>query len=105
MRALTRCLALWSLGVLLCTPAPAQFAGAPQDSLRKGSIRDSSGRHADSVKAVTISVDTMKTAGGAAQKGEVTKPRSSTVRTLERQTATHAAKNVPRVKNSKPTTR
>lgn len=105
MRALTRCLALWSLSVLLSTPAPARFAGAPQDSLRTGSRRDTSGRHVDSVKAVIMSVDTTKTAGGAAQKAEVTKPRSSTVRTLEKQTATHAAKNAPRVKNSKPTTR
>jgi hypothetical protein len=71
------------------------------------SPQDSSHRGRDSLKPVTMTIDTTakKEGSSATQQPEVKKPRSSTVRTLERQTASHAAKNAPRVKDARPTTR
>ncbi len=107
MRTPTRFLALLALCALLCLPAPGQFARVPQDSLRNRSAQDSLNRHPDSTRTVMMTVDSSKAkqATTSAPQPEVKKPRSSTLRTVERQTATHAAKNAPRVKNAKPTTR
>jgi hypothetical protein len=98
MRAPIGLLAFVITGTLIGWSAQGQVLRSPQDS---------SHRKQDSLKTVIMTVDSTAKKGGSstAQQGEAKKPRSSTVRTLERQTASHAAKNAPHVKDAKPTTR
>lgn len=107
MRGSIRLLALWALGVLLCEPLPGQVTPGQRDSVKNRPAGDSLRRHPDSSSATIMTVDSVKAKEGAAgaRLPEVRTPRSSTLRTVERQTASHAAKNAPRVKNARPTTR
>ncbi len=106
MRSFTRVLALLAVAAFLRTPAPGQVGRSPQDSVKNRPAWDSLSRPG-STKPVIMTVDSAKAKldTAATKQAEVKKPRSSTVRTIERQTAPHAAKNVPNVKNTKPTTK
>jgi hypothetical protein len=91
---------------LACTLASGQLSQNPRDTLKTRAAHDSLNRRQDSTKTVIMTVDsTVAKEKAPAGPAEAKKPRSSTVRTIERQTATHAAKNAPNVKNAKPTTR
>jgi hypothetical protein len=107
MRALIRFLVLLAVAAAPLLPASGQTVHTPQDSLRNRALQDSLSRRQTSPKSPIMKVDStmVKQGDASAQQSEVKKPRSSTVRTLERQTATHAAKNAPRVKTPRATTR
>jgi hypothetical protein len=104
MRVLTGLFALLLTLTLASPPAGAQVV---RDSVGRRPAGDSLKARADSAKGFTMTVDSTAGRQGTAgtQPPEVKKPRSSTVRTVERQTAPHAAKNAPNVKNTKPTNR
>jgi hypothetical protein len=84
--------------LIFCSSA---FSQTPKDSTRAKKLIDPAVRRVDSLKhALTRSLsDTGATTG----KPDAQKDRSSTTRTVERQTAMHAEKNAPRVKNAGPT--
>ena len=107
MQALTRFLVLLTVAAVTCPQSRGQVTPNRQDSLTVRSQQDSLRRPLNSPKSPIMKVDSTvaKQGDAAVQQPEVRKPRSSTVRTLERQTATHAAKNAPRVKNASTTTR
>ncbi len=104
MRGSTRLLALCTLSAFLCAPVPGQVAPGSRDSL-KNRPPGNSLKQPDSSAAKIMTIDStkMKQAPAAPQQSKA--PRSSTLRTVERQTAPHAAKNVPNVKHTKPTSR
>ena len=87
--------------VFLFSAASAQMNKSPKDSTTTRKQMDSTSRP-DTLKQVTgkTSADTSSSARKTDQKSDLNKERSSTTRTVERQTATHAQKNAPRVKNS-----
>jgi hypothetical protein len=84
--------------LIFCSSA---FGQAPKDSARAKKQIDSTAHRVDSLKharPASLS-DTSATTG----RPDARKERSSTTRTIGRQTATHAEKNAPRVKNAGPT--
>ncbi len=104
MQGLFRLLALCTLSACLCAPLSGQITPRPGDSL-KNRAPAASLRQPDSSAARFMTVDSTKAKDTTAVPQQPKAPRSSTLRTVERQTATHAAKNAPHVKNAKPTTR
>lgn len=102
MQGPIRLLALCVLSVFLSAPLPGQVTPGSRDSTKNRPAGNSLKRP-DSSAAKVMAVDStkLKQATVAPQQP----PRSSTLRTVERQTAPHAAKNAPNVKNTKPTTR
>jgi hypothetical protein len=106
MRMLIRFPILAIICAVACALASGQLARNPKDTVKTRIAQDSLQGHRDSTKTVTMTVDsTVAKQGSAARPADTRKPRSSTIRTVERQTAPHAAKNVPNVKNTKPTTK
>jgi hypothetical protein len=86
------------------TLAGAQHTRATGDTAKTQATRDSLIRRQDSTRTVTMTVDSSSAKLGTSTR-RAEKPRSSTIRTIERQTAPHAAKNAPNVRDTKPTTK
>jgi hypothetical protein len=95
---------IFSVGFLF-SAASAQISKSPNDSSTTKKQANPTGQRIDTLKQVTgkTPADTSASALKTGQKPELKKERSSTTRTVERQTATHAQKNAPRVKNAGPT--
>lgn len=104
MRGSICLLALCTLSAFLYAPLPGQTAPGSGDSL-KNRPPGNSLKQPDSSAARILTVDSTKMKPATAAPQQPKTPRSSTLRTVERQTAPHAAKNAPHVKNAKPTTR
>jgi hypothetical protein len=104
MLPLTR---LFTLLFVVAFVSPLASGQVVRDSSGRRPAADSLSRRTDSTKSFIMTVDSTidKQGTAATQPPEAKKPRSSTLRTVERQTAPHAAKNVPHVKNTKPTNR
>jgi hypothetical protein len=76
------------------------FGQTPKDSTHAKKQIDSTAHRIDTLKhAQPRSLSDTSATG----RPDARKERSSTTRTIERQTATHAEKNAPRVKNAGPT--
>jgi hypothetical protein len=98
--------------MLSCHVARAQFRISPQDSIRlvkEAKAREDSLRRVEAqAQPLPTAGDTLPARGATAKKDSLAAPKPATpsnVRTIERQTAPHAGKNLPHVKDPNPKTR